>query len=75
MRRRQKTVKKATTEHPDAVILIVGHSPTVPALIAKWGVTAPVTVDETEFDKIIVVVRTGPGQAGLARFRYEADDP
>jgi phosphohistidine phosphatase SixA len=67
--------KKATTEHPDAVILIVGHTNTLPELIAKWGITAPVTVNAGEFDKIFVLIPTGPGQAGLARFRYQPDGP
>ena len=71
----EKTLNKATTEHPDAVILIVGHSTTVPALVAKWGITAPVVVNHMEFDKIFVLVPIGSGQAGLARFRYQADGP
>ena len=67
--------KKATKDHPDAVILIVGHTNTVPELIKKWGVTAPVKIDDPEFDKVFVLIPTGPGKAGLSRFRYQKSGP
>lgn len=37
--------------------LVVGHSNTVPALIKGLGVHVPVTVDESEFDNLFIVVR------------------
>jgi broad specificity phosphatase PhoE len=66
---------KARTDHPDAVILVVGHSNTVPTLIAKWGASSPVTIGANEFDRLFVVVPTGPATAGLARFRYQTSGP
>lgn len=62
--------KKVTTDQPNEVVLVVGHSNTVPDLIKLWGVTAPVEIKESEFDKLFVLVPTGPGKARLARFRY-----
>ena len=37
-------------------VLVVGHSNTVPEVIAGLGVTEKVTVDDTEFDNLFVVV-------------------
>ena len=67
--------KKVTTDRPNEVILVVGHTDTVPDLIKLWGVTAPVEIKESEFDKLFVLVPTGPGKAGLARFRYQRNGP
>jgi phosphohistidine phosphatase SixA len=47
--------------------LVVGHSNTVPEIIKGLGVTTPVTVADTEFDHLFVVVGPGPQ---LIHLRY-----
>lgn len=53
-----------------AVVLIVGHSNTVPEVIAALGVPAPPVIGETEFDNLFVVTVTEPSGASLLALRY-----
>jgi len=50
-------------------VLVVGHSNTLPEIIAALGVTPPVTVADTEFDNLFIVM-TG-AQPRLVRVRYK----
>jgi broad specificity phosphatase PhoE len=50
--------------------LVVGHSNTIPALLRQFGVTDPVTIGDTEYDNIFVVVRREHTSAVLLRFKY-----
>lgn len=50
--------------------LIVGHSNSVPALIAKLGVAPPVTIGDTEFDNLFVVTIYANGKAVVAQLKY-----
>lgn len=42
-------------------VLVVGHSNTVPATLEELGVTAPVTLEDNEYDNLFVVTMTGAG--------------
>jgi phosphohistidine phosphatase SixA len=54
-----------------AVVLIAGHSNTVPQMIAAFGVPPPMpTIGEREFDNLFVVTVTAPGQASSVRLKY-----
>jgi broad specificity phosphatase PhoE len=51
-----------------APVLVVGHSNTVPEVIKALGVAEAVSVDETEFDNLFIVV---PGSTpSLMRLHY-----
>ena len=50
--------------------LVVGHSNTVPAILAGLGVTTPVTIADAEFDNLFVVVPRADGPPALLRIRY-----
>lgn len=50
------------------VVLVVGHSNTVPELIARLGCKEPVTIGDEEFDNLFVLVRGAPPT--LLRLRY-----
>jgi broad specificity phosphatase PhoE len=50
--------------------LIVGHTNTVPDLLKRLGVTAPVSIAENEYDNLFVVVRPAAGEPTLIRLRY-----
>jgi broad specificity phosphatase PhoE len=57
-------LKKATGN-----VLVVGHSNTVPEIIRALGITPPITISETEFDNLFVLV---PGaQPRLVRLHYQ----
>ncbi len=49
-------------------VLVVGHSNTIPAAIEALGVTEPVTIGESDFDNLFVVIRTAPPK--LVRLHY-----
>jgi broad specificity phosphatase PhoE len=54
-----------------AVVLIVGHSNTVPQMIAALGAPPPeAAIGEGEFDNLFVVTTGGAGGAGLVRLKY-----
>jgi len=54
-----------------AVALIVGHSNTIPQMIAALGVPPPApTIGEREFDNLFVVTVTGLDQTSLVHLKY-----
>ncbi|MFI5895083.1 phosphoglycerate mutase family protein [Actinoplanes sp. NPDC051513] len=53
------------------VVLIAGHSNTVPEVIAELGVAAPPVIGETEFDNLFVV--TVSDDAALLSLKYATE--
>jgi broad specificity phosphatase PhoE len=62
-------VERLRTEAPDAVVLVVGHSNTVPPLLQALGCGEDVSIASDEFDNLFVVVPK-PNGATLVRLRY-----
>ena len=62
-------VERLRTEAPDGVVLVVGHSNTVPPLLRALGCSGEVTIASDEFDNLFVVVPKSGG-ATLVRLRY-----
>lgn len=63
-------VPKILKKHPGKVVLIVGHSDTVPAIVkVLTGKTIP-PIDESEFDRLYVVEVPKSGAARLIAARY-----
>lgn len=58
-----------------SVILVVGHSNTVPAIISALGGPEIPELCESEYAGLFVVVAGGGGPARLIRSRYGAPDP
>jgi hypothetical protein len=58
-------IQKVHVSRPSDRVLIVGHSPTVPPIIRRLGVSEGITLPDTEFDNLSVVVhsKTVPGVA------------
>jgi len=50
--------------------LVVGHVPTVPEIVRGLGVKEPVTVADTDFDHLFVVIRPAAGDPTLLRLSY-----
>jgi broad specificity phosphatase PhoE len=48
-----------------AVVMVVGHSDTVPAMIAALGVATPPAIGEREFDNLFVVTIASDGDGAL----------
>jgi hypothetical protein len=51
-------------------VLIVGHSNTVPELLKKLGIKDAITIADTEYDNLFVVVRPDVGEPTLISLRY-----
>lgn len=54
----------------DAVVLVVGHSNTVPSIIAALGVTDKVAIRDDEYGRVFVVTPTKSGRSSLLEFAY-----
>jgi broad specificity phosphatase PhoE len=62
----EELVRKLRSEHANDVVLIVGHSNTVPAIIKALG-GPPVTVADNEYDNLFILV---PETGTLTRIRF-----
>ena len=67
-------VERLRAEAPDGVVLVVGHSNTVPPLLRALGCSEDVSIASDEFDNLFVVVPDSGGRASggatLVRLRY-----
>lgn len=69
--RQAERTAEAIAELPaHARVLVVGHSNTVPLILEALGVTARVTIPDTEFDNLFVVAPRPDGPPVLTRLRY-----
>jgi broad specificity phosphatase PhoE len=70
-------VKRIMHDHLGEAVLIVGHSNTVPMLIAAAGGPKVADIDEKEFDGLYVVAVTGAPQCGatMVQLQYGAASP
>ncbi len=60
------TLKSLKTTHKDDVVLVVGHSNTVPLILKAYGKDG-VTIADTEFDNLFVIV---PKAGTVTRLKY-----
>ena len=59
------------TEHPGQVVLVSGHSNTVPEIVAALGAPQPSPIDDAEYDNLYVVsVDPGGGAATVLHLHY-----
>lgn len=64
-------VEKIRALPRDAVVLVVGHSNTLPEIITALGVKEKVTIRDHEYGRVFVVTPTGdPGTMGLLQLMY-----
>jgi broad specificity phosphatase PhoE len=72
----QAMVNEINSHHRGKVILIVGHSNTVPATIGLLGVPAsPITIPENEFDNMFIVTLCNRCKPRMIRMEYGTDTP
>jgi len=55
---------------PDDVVVVAGHSNTVPDILKALGVAEPVTIEDDEYDNLFIVVPHSAGPPTLLRLRY-----
>jgi broad specificity phosphatase PhoE len=58
------------TEHRGDIVLVVGHSNTVPALLKALGHPVEIKIPETEFDNLFVLTPRADGPPTFLRLRY-----
>lgn len=63
-------VELLRTEHRESIVLFVGHSNTVPALIKALGHTAEIKIPETEYDNLFLVFPKSEGPPTVLRLRF-----
>ena len=57
------------------VVLVVGHSNTVPLLIQALGGPTSPAILPSQFDNLFIVAVTGPGQAKMVQLKYGKPTP
>jgi broad specificity phosphatase PhoE len=66
----QPLIDRLRAEHPHDVVLIVGHSNTVPHLLRTLGCKDEISIASDEYDNLFVAVPENGGAARLVRLRY-----
>ena len=73
--RARELARRILTEHAGQRVLVIGHSNTLPQLIAALGLPAP-TMDETkDYDDLFEVVVAPSGTAALVHLHYGQPTP
>ena len=62
--------KAIHADHARDIVLVVGHSDTVPLLLKALGCIEPVEIPSRQFDDLFVVVPAAPGPPALLRLSY-----
>jgi len=64
-------VNQVRKEHGDDVVLIVGHSKTIPKLVEAFvPSTKGPTIEKDDYDNLFVIVPKGENDATILRLRY-----
>ncbi len=58
------------TQHSGKVVLVAGHSNTVPEIITALGIKAPPPKIDDEFDNLFIVTICSDGKASLTHLKY-----
>jgi broad specificity phosphatase PhoE len=69
-----KAVAASVRRHVGGIVLVVGHTSTIPAIIAALGGPRIPTICESTFANLFILV-PADGKARLVRSRYGAADP
>ena len=68
-------VARLARSHAGGVVLVVGHSNTVPAIVAALGAPQPPPICDSEYDGLYIVMVPASGAAHVIRARYGAPSP
>jgi broad specificity phosphatase PhoE len=63
--------RRILTEHAGRVVLVSGHSNTVPEIVAALGAPEPDPIDDAEYDDLYIVsVSGGGGEATVLHLHF-----
>ena len=68
-------VARMAQAHAGGVVLVVGHSNTIPAIVAALGAPQPPPICDSEYDDLYVVTIPASGSARVIRARYGEPSP
>jgi phosphohistidine phosphatase SixA len=68
-------VAHAALAHEGGVVLVVGHSNTVPAIIAALGAPQPPPICDSSYDDLYIVTVPASGPARVIHARYGEPSP
>jgi broad specificity phosphatase PhoE len=63
-------VRTLKAQHPSDVVLVVGHSNTIPDILAQLGHPDKVEIGPQQFDDLFVVVPRASGAPAVVRLKY-----
>jgi broad specificity phosphatase PhoE len=63
-------VERMKKEHPEEVVLTVGHSNSVPRILKLLGVTENITLADNDYDNLFIVVPVSSGPPTLLRLKF-----
>ena len=66
----QEVARLIMTKHAGEVVLVVGHSNTIPAIVAALGAPQPSAICDAEYDGLYIVTVPPGGAAHVIRARY-----
>ena len=66
----QDMVDRIKRDHAQDIVLVVGHSNTVPEVLKLFGHPEPVTIRDDEYDALFVLVPRPGTTPSLVRLRY-----
>jgi broad specificity phosphatase PhoE len=64
-------VAKVRALPKDAVVVVVGHSNTIPTILKQLGIPDDVKIRDDEYHRVFIVVQEGEGKSGLLEFSYD----
>jgi broad specificity phosphatase PhoE len=70
-----QAVADEVKKHAGKVVLVVGHSNTVPDIIAALGAPKPRAICDTEYDRLFIVMMPATGTPSVVETRYGAPTP
>ena len=63
-------VARLKRDHAQGVVLVVGHSDSVPAIIKALGAGEPITIGDTDYSNLFIVTPRDGAAPVLLRLRY-----
>jgi phosphohistidine phosphatase SixA len=70
-----RDVARAALAHAGGVVLVVGHSNTVPAIVAALGAPPPPPICDSSYDDLYIVTVPATGPARVIHARYGEPSP
>ena len=71
----QELVRQIISQHTGSVVLVVGHTNSIPEVIAALGGGSVPAIPETEYDNLYVVTLYRFGKAKVVRLKYGNSSP